>query len=150
MEIFMPPAHPGEIDFAAWLSERTPAGAALLEVRLPGALGGLRLPQIRDAALGPAPERRRRGRGSAPALHAARLVDIDALTPRQLAESGLFAFTTERAARQHVRDGRFVGSEIGLWPWAVVGGQALPRAWWLDERFALALARWAGAHLRAA
>lgn len=76
-------------------------------------------------------------------MQTACLVDIEALTPRQLAQSGLFEFSTERAARQHARDGRFVASELGLWPWAAVGGQALPRTWWLDERIAAALERWA-------
>jgi hypothetical protein len=58
------------------------------------------------------------------------------------------AFSNERAARQHVRDGRFVAAELGLWPWTVVGGQALSRSWWADERFALALMDWARAGMQ--
>jgi len=146
----MPTAHPGEIDFAAWLAERTPPGGRCLEVRPPGARVPLWLPQIREAVLSPARRPMWRRRGSAPALHAACLVDIDGLAPRAVAQSGRFPFTTDRGARQHVREGRFVASELGLWPWAVLGGQALPRTWWLDERFAIALGRWAGVRLQAA
>jgi hypothetical protein len=89
------------------------------------------------------PERGRTRRGAAPALHAACLVDLDGRTPRELARSGRFGFSTERAARQHLRHGRFVAAELGLWPWAVVAGQALARSWWADERFTLALREWA-------
>jgi hypothetical protein len=138
---FVPADHPGELDFRGWLDGRTPPGAPAVVVCAPGGRGPLRLPQVRPAVLSPASARGRRRRGLAPALHAACLVDIDGFTHRQLHHAGLFS--TERSARQHARDGRFVGSELGLWPWAVVGGQALPRTWWLDERFALALQRWA-------
>jgi hypothetical protein len=139
----VPPAHPGEIDFSRWLRARTPAGAPTLEVSAPGARAPLALPRIRPAALTPAGRRGRRRRGAAPALHAAFLIDIEGLTPLQLARSALLGHATERSARQHARDGRFVAAELGLWPWAVVGGQALHRAWWADARFALALTSWA-------
>jgi hypothetical protein len=138
---FMPTNHPGDMDVRGWLAGRTPPGAPTLVVSAPGARGPLRLPRIRQPALAPArgPGRARRGR--APALHAACLVDIDGLTPRELvARLGL---ASERSARQHLRDGRFVAAELGLWPWAVVGGQTLHRAWWSDDRFALALRGWA-------
>jgi hypothetical protein len=140
---FVPPVHPGEFDFAAWLDERAPVGAMTLEVAPPGGRA-MRLPVVRPPALPPAPRRGRRRLGAAPALHAAFLVDLAGLTHRELARSRKFEFTTERAARQHVRDGRFVAAELGLWPWAVVGGQPLARSWWVDERFASALRRWAG------
>jgi hypothetical protein len=139
----VPPAHPGEIDFGRWLRARTPAGAATLEVSAPGARASLSMPQIRPAALAPAGRRGRRRRGAAPAVHGAFLIDIEGLTPHQLARSALLGHSTERSARQHARDGRFVAAELGLWPWAVVGGQTLQRRWWADERFARALLHWA-------
>ena len=140
---FAPAGHPSDVDFRGWLARRTPPDAPTLVISLPGARAPLRLPQLRTPALAPARRRGRRGRGLAPALHAACLVDIEGLTHRQIAASGLLGFGTERAARQHARDGRFVASELGLWPWAAVGGRSLPRAWWLDEVFAEALKRWA-------
>ena len=140
---FAPPGHPSEVDFRGWLARRMPADAPTLVVTLPGGRAPLRLPQIRTPALAPPRRRGRRGRGLAPALLAACLVDIEGLTHRQVADSGVLGFSSERAARQHARDGRFVAAELGLWPWAAVGGRSLPRAWWLDEVFAEALERWA-------
>ena len=139
---FAPPGHPSEADFRGWLARRTPADAPTLVINLPGDYAPLRLPQIRTPVLAPPRRRGRRGRGLAPALHTACLVDIAGLTHRQVAESGLLPFDSERAARQHARDGRFVAAELGLWPWTAVGGRSLPRAWWLDEVFAEALKRW--------
>ena len=142
---FAPPGHPSEFDFRGWLARRTPADAPTLVVSLPGTHPPLRLPQIRIPELAPPRRRGRRGRGLAPALHAACLVDVEGLTHRQLAASALLRLDSERSARQHARDGRFVASELGLWPWAAVGGRSLPRAWWLDEVFAEALQAWATA-----
>jgi hypothetical protein len=140
---FLPPGHPGEIDFRSWLAERTPPHAPALVVAPPDGGEPFPLPQIRPPSLAPGPPRGRRRRGAAPALQAAFMLDLEGLTHRQLADSGLLPFSTERAARQHVRDGRFVAAELGLWPWAVVGGQALARHWWIDDRFARALGEWA-------
>jgi hypothetical protein len=140
---FLPPAPPPELDFGRWLAERTPAGAPTLPVMPPGAHFPLRLPRIRPAVLSPTPRLGRRRRGTAPAVHAAYLADVEGFSPRQLAASGLFAFTTERAARHHVRDGRLTASDLGAWPWAVVDGKPLPRNWWADHDFALALQEWA-------
>lgn len=147
---FAPPAHPGEIDFRRWLDDRIPPGAPTLEICPPGARSALYLPQVRPAVLAPSRRRGLRRRGAAPAVHAACMVDLEGLSHHQLARSAGSAYTTERSVRQHVRDGRFVAAELGLWPWAVVGGQPLQRRWWADERFAHALAVWAGARVPAA
>ena len=109
----------------------------------PGAQAPIRLPCIRPAVPSPTSFFGRRRRGSAPAVHAAYLADVHGLSPRALASSGEFAFTTERAARQHIRDGRLTAADLGAWPWAVVDGKALPRNWWADRDFALALQEWA-------
>ena len=140
---FVPPLPPPELDFAAWLAERTPAGAATLSVMVPGTRVPICLPCIRAAIPSPTSFFGRRRRGSAPAVHAAYLADVHGLSPRALASSGQFAFTTERAARQHIRDGRLTAGDLGAWPWAVVDGKALPRNWWADRDFALALQEWA-------
>lgn len=140
---FVPPRPPAELDFAAWLAERTPAGAGTLPLMTPGADTPVRLPCIRPAIPSPTSFFGRRRRGSAPAVHAAYLADVHGLSPRALAESSKFAFTTERAARQHIRDGRLTAADLGAWPWAVVDGKALPRNWWADRDFALALQQWA-------
>ena len=140
---FVPEGPPGALDFRGWLAERTPMDAPTLLINAPGGRGPLRLPQIRPAALAPPRRAGRRRRGAAAAVQAACLVDVDGLRFRELACLPAFGFSSERSARQHVRDGRFVAAELGLWPWAVVGGQALHHAWWSDERFALALQSWA-------
>jgi hypothetical protein len=76
-------------------------------------------------------------------VHVAYLADIEGKSPRQIAASGLFDFSSERIARQHIRDGRLTAADLGAWPWAVVDGKALPRNWWADRDFALALQEWA-------
>lgn len=139
----MPAAHPSAVDFRKWLAERTPGGAPTLLVNAPGGRGPLRLPQIRPAGLAPARRPSRRLHGSAPALHAACLIDIDGLRHADVARLSFYEVSGERRARQHVRHGRFVAAELGLWPWAVVGGQSLHHSWWTDERFAVALLAWA-------
>src|SRR6186713_2485855 len=96
---FVPVLPPSELNFAAWLAERTPAGAGTLTVMAPGAETPVRLPCIRPAVPSPTSFFGRRRRGSAPAVHAAYLADVQGLSPRALASSGQFAFTTERAAR---------------------------------------------------
>ena len=140
---FIAPAHPAELNFRGWLEERTAPGAPTLPVAPPGARIAVHLPQIRPPALPPAPRRGRRRRGSAPAFHAAYIHDVEGLSPRALVASERFEFVTERAARHHVRDGRHAASCLGAWPWAVVDGGPLPRNWWADRHFALALQRWA-------
>jgi len=140
---FVLPAPPSELDFAAWLAERTPVGAATVPLLPPSARSAVRLPQLRPAAPSPSAWFGRRRRGSAPAVHAAYLADVKGISPRQLAASRLFAFDSERAARQHIRDGRLTASDLGAWPWAVLDGKPLPRNWWADGDFALALEAWA-------
>ena len=140
---FVPPVPPSEMNFAAWLAERTPAWAATVRVLVPGAPSVLHLPRIRPAVAPPASRRGRKRRGSAPAVHAAYLTDVEGTSPRRLAESGLFDFLSERSARHHVRDGRLTAADLGAWPWAVVDGKPLPRNWWADREFALALQEWA-------
>jgi hypothetical protein len=140
---FVPPLPPPELDFGAWLAERTPPGAETVAVMPPGARAPLHLPRVRPAVPSPASFFSRRRRGSAPAVHAAYLADVHGLSPRALAASGQFAFWTERGARQHVRDGRLTAADLGAWPWAVVDGKALPRNWWADDAFALSLGEWA-------
>jgi hypothetical protein len=76
-------------------------------------------------------------------VHAAYLADIEGKSPRQIATSGLFDFSSERSARHHIRDGRLTAADLGAWPWAVVDGKTLPRNWWADRDFALALQEWA-------
>ena len=147
-EHFLLPEPPSELDFEAWLAERTPPSAPTVGLRPPGARFPLWLPRIRPAVPSPTPRFGRRRRGSAPSVHAAYLVDIVGMTPRQLAVSAFFAFTTERGARQHVRDGRLTAADLGMWPWAVVDGKPLPRNWWADRHFAVALQEWAVAQLR--
>lgn len=139
---FIPPAHPAEIDFSAWLEERTAPGAPTLAVLPPGARHTLHLPRLR-AAVPPVAPRGPRRRPSAPAFQAAYMHDIERLSPRRLIATGRFEFATERTARQHVRDGRLVAAALGAWPWAVIDGQPLPRNWWADRHFALALQGWA-------
>ena len=139
---FVPPVPPSEMNFAAWLAERTPAWAATVRVLVPGGRSVLNMPRVR-AAVAPPPSRRgRRRRGSAPAVHAAYLADVEGMSPRQLVESGLFDFPSERSARHHVRDGRATGADLGAWPWAVVDGKPFPRNWWADREFARALQEW--------
>jgi hypothetical protein len=140
---FLPPVAPSEFDFERWLVERTPAGAPTLAIRAPGARHPLELPQIRAAVPSPRSWRGRRRRGCAAAVHAAYLADIAGLSPRELIRSGFFDFTTDRAARHHVRDGRLTAADLGAWPWAVVDGKPLQRNWWGDHLFALALQTWA-------
>ena len=137
------PAPPAELDFGAWLADRTPAGAPVVTVLPPGARSPVQLPRIRPAIASPASLLGRRRRGSAPAVHVAYLADIEGESPRQIAESGLFDFSSERSARQHIRDGRLTAADLGAWPWAGVDGKALPRNWWADRDFALALQEWA-------
>src|SRR5688572_4794585 len=139
---FMPSAHPAEIDFRSWLEERTAPGAPTLAVLPPGARVPLHLPRLREA-VPPVSSRGPRRRPWASAFQAAYMHDVGRLSPRRLIVSGGFEFVTERAARQHVRDGRLVAAALGAWPWAVVDGQALPGNWWADRHFALALQRWA-------
>jgi hypothetical protein len=76
-------------------------------------------------------------------MHAAYLVDVTGASPSRLVSSGLFDFTNDRDARQHVRDGRLTAADLGAWPWAVVDGKPLPRNWWADPDFAGALEEWA-------
>ena len=140
---FVPPEPPADLEFGAWLAERTPPGAETVAVMPPGARAPIHLPRIRPAVPSPTTFFGRRRRGSAPAVHVAYLADVVALSPRALAASGQFAFSTERAARQHIRDGRLTAADLGAWPWAVVDGKALPRNWWADDTFALALGEWA-------
>jgi len=140
---FVPPAPPSELNLSGWLAERTPAGAPTVVVMPPGARCPLQLPRIRPAVPSPTSRLGRRRRGSAPAVHAAYLVDLLGISPRELVVSGFFDFTTERAARHHVRDGRLTASDLGAWPWAVVDGKPLPRNWWADRHFARALEEWA-------
>jgi hypothetical protein len=140
---FVAPAHPAELNFKGWLEARTPPGAPTLEVLPPGTGVRVRLPQLRPPALPQAHRRGRRHRGLALAFHAAYMHDVGALGPRRLIASGLFDFTTDRAARHHVRDGRLTAAALGVWPWAVTDGQPLPRNWWADRHFALALQQWA-------
>jgi len=129
------------MDFRAWLTARSPAGAPTVAVLAPGARSPIRLPQIRPAVASPT-RRIRRRRGSAPAVHAAYLVDVEGISPRRLVTSGLFDFGTDRSARHHVRDGRLTAADLGVWPWAVTDGKPLPRNWWADRDFALALQEW--------
>ena len=131
------------MSFAAWLAERTPVGAATVPLLPPSARSAVRLPQLRPAVPSPSAWLGRRRRGSAPAVHTAYLADVQGITPRQLSASGLFDFASERAARQHIRDGRLTASDLGAWPWAVLDGKPLPRNWWADRDFALALEAWA-------
>jgi hypothetical protein len=133
------------MDFARWLRERTPPGAPTVPILAPGARATIELPRIRAATGSPPARRFRRHRGSAPAVHAAYLVDVEGVSPRRLVSSGLFDFSSDRTARHHVRDGRLTAADLGLWPWAVVDGKPLPRNWWADLDFALALQEWAGA-----
>jgi len=140
---FMPPSAPPAFDFGAWLTERTPAGAQTVAVMAPGSGSLLYLPRVRDAALSPKSLLGRRRRGSAPALHAAYLANIAGLSSREIVKAGRLGLTTERAVRQHIRDGRLTAADLGVWPWAVVDGKALPRNWWADRDFALALRAWA-------
>ena len=139
---FVPPVPPSEMNFGAWLADRTPAWAATVRVLAPGASSVLHLPRIRPAVTSSASWRGRK-RGSAPAVHAAYLADVEGMSPRELVESGLFEFTSERNARHHVRDGRLTAADLGAWPWAVIDGQPLPRNWWADAEFARALQEWA-------
>lgn len=140
---FVPPVPPSELNFGAWLAERTPAEAPTVTVLAPGAGSPLRLPRIRPAVPSPSSWLGRRRRGSAPAVHAAYLVDVEGVSPRRLAASGYFDFGSERSARHHIRDGRLTAADLGAWPWAVVDGKPLPRNWWADREFALALQEWA-------
>jgi hypothetical protein len=139
---FVPPVPPSEMDFAAWLAERTPAWAATVRMLVPGGRSVLHLPRIRPAVASAPSRRSRKRRGSAPAVHAAYLADVEGISPRQLVESRLFDFSSERSARHHVRDGRVTAAHLGAWPWAVVDGKPLPRNWWADREFALALQEW--------
>lgn len=139
---FVPPVPPSEMNFAAWLAERTPGWAATVRLLVPGGRSVLHLPRIRPAVARPPSRRSRRRRGSAPAVHAAYLADVEGISPRQLVESGLLDFPNERSARHHVRDGRVTAADLGAWPWAVVDGKPLPRNWWADREFALALQDW--------
>ena len=125
----------------------TPAAAPsgpTVAVMPPGADAPIPLPRIRDAVPSPTSRFGNRWRGSAPAVHAAYLADVEGMTPRQIAASGRFPFATERAARQHIRDGRLTASDLGAWPWAVVDGKSLPRNWRAGRDFGLALQQWAG------
>ena len=140
---FTPPGPPSELDFGAWLAERTPPGAETAALKPPEERSRLLLPRIRAAAPSPTSRFRYRQRGSAPAVQAAYLADVARLSPREIAEKGLLGLTTERAVRQYIRDGRLTAADLGLWPWAVVEGKALPRNWWADRDFALALRDWA-------
>jgi hypothetical protein len=135
------------MNFAAWLGERTPPGGDTIALLAPGAGSPLRLPRIRPPVASPTSRGSRRRRGSAPAVHAAYLADVEGVSPRQLAASDLFDFSSQRDARQHVRDGRLTAADLGAWPWAVVGGKPLPRNWWADREFALALQEWATGEL---
>jgi hypothetical protein len=139
---FTAPAAPFELDFGAWLAERTPPGAATAAVRPPGGRTPADLPRIREAVPSPNSLLRRR-RASAPAVHAAYLADIAGLSSREIVKAGRLGLTTERAVRQHIRDGRLTAADLGMWPWAVVNGKPLPRNWWADRDFALALRDWA-------
>ena len=130
------------MDFRGWLAARTPAGAPTVAVLAPGARSPIRAAPDPPGG-GLAPSRRiRRRRGSAPAVHAAYLVDVEGVSPRRLVTSGLFDFGTDRGARHHVRDGRLTAADLGVWPWAVIDGKPLPRNWWADRDFALALQEW--------
>ena len=140
---FMPPSAPSAFDFGAWLAKRTPAGAPTVAVLAPGSRSPVHLPRVRDAAASPKSLFGRRRRGSAPALHAAYLADIAGLSSREIVQAGWLGLTTERAVRQHIRDGRLTAADLGMWPWAVVNGRPLPRNWWADRDFALALSDWA-------
>jgi hypothetical protein len=142
---FTLPAAPAELDFGGWLAERTPAGAACVALLPPGTGSPVLLPRIRQAVPSSPSRLGRRWRGSAPAVHAAYLVDVKDFSPRQLAGSRLFGFSTERSARLHVRDGRLTASDLGAWPWAVVDGKPLPRNWWTGRDFAVALQQWVNA-----
>jgi hypothetical protein len=139
---FIPSMPPAEMDFARWLAARTAPGAATVLLKPPGTAAALHLPRVRPPRACPPVGHGPRRRGSAPAVHAAYLIDIDGLSPRHLAASGLLPFSTERAVRQQVRDGRLTAADLGAWPWAVVDGQPLPRNWWADRLFALALQEW--------
>ena len=140
---FIPPVPPYDFDFGRWLAERTPLGAPTVAIGPPGALSPIELPQIRPAVASPSSWLGRKRRGSAPAVHAAYLHDVAGMSPRQLVRSGFFDFTTERSARHYVRDGRLTAADLGAWPWAVIDGRPLPRNWWADREFALALQVWA-------
>jgi hypothetical protein len=148
MAHFVPPVPPAEMNFAAWLADRTPSRAATLRLLVPGTQAVLHLPRIRPAVPPPPARRSRRRRGSAAAVHAAYLADVEGLSPRRLVESGLFDFPSERSARHHVRDGRQIAADLGAWPWAVIDGKPLPRNWWADREFALALQEWSLGDLR--
>ena len=140
---FTPPVPPEAMGFAAWLAERTPLGARTVAVVAPGARGRIHLPQIRPGVVSPTSWRGRRRRGSAPAFHAAYLHDVRGHSPRELAAADFLDLPSERSARHHIRDGRLTASDLGVWPWAVVDGKPLPRNWWADRHFALALQEWA-------
>ena len=133
------------MDFARWLRERTPPDAPTVSVLAPGARSPVRAAADPARRHPPTSRRFRRQRGSAPAVHAAYLVDVEGVSPRRLVSSGLFDFSSDRSARHHVRDGRLTAADLGAWPWAVVDGKPLPRNWWADLDFALALQEWAGA-----
>jgi len=140
---FVPPLPPSQLDFAAWLAERTPPHAATVALMPPGPHGPIYLPRVREAIASPTSFFGRRRRGSAPAVHAAYLADVLGVRARELAQSGQFPFSTERGARHHIRDGRLTAADLGAWPWAVVEGKPLSRNWWADDTFALALGEWA-------
>lgn len=139
---FVPAVPPAQMDFGRWLAERTPPNAPTVALAPPGGPAALHLPRIRPARPSPAGRIGRRRRGSAPAVHAAYLADVAGMSVHQLASSGLLPFTTERSARHHVRDGRLTAADLGAWPWAVIDGKPLPRNWWADRDFALALQEW--------
>ncbi|HYH59806.1 MAG TPA: hypothetical protein VD790_11410 [Thermoleophilaceae bacterium] len=138
-EHFVLPAPPGELDLARWLYERTPMAAPTVRLLPAGAHRPLELPQVRASST-PGHRSRRARAGLAHAVHAAYLVDMNGLAPRELVGSPI---RTERGVRQHLRDGRHALGALGAWPWAVVDGGPLPRNWWADRDFAAALAEWA-------
>jgi hypothetical protein len=47
-----------------------------------------------------------------------------------------------RAARNWIAKGRRGLAAIGAWPWALVPAGKLPRDWYREPRFAVALAAW--------
>ncbi len=140
---FVPPVPPSEMKFGAWLAERTPAWAATVrDAGRAGARSGCTSPgsgRPSPAARPAQPPAARLRPGGPRGLPGRRRGH----QPAALAESGLFDFSSERSARQHVRDGRLTAADLGAWPWAVVDGKPLPRNWWADGTFALALGEWA-------
>lgn len=173
VDVFRPPAGPGELDFVAWLEEIGSGGGRrvwLLRRDVPrvnvrhiagensyeaaGATGtravGVSVPQIRppvDAPPEPPP-----GYDDRLSTLAAWATDLHAL--QSSAAADLAAREPELAeALARLQDGDYEPRlltagrqrlhDAGAWPWAVVDGGWLGFDWWARAEFATALAKWA-------